>query len=91
MPGVEGRATAWLAGAGACGTGTGGAGPAPTASPAKLAGKASAGDIIVIHDGDHRDPHADRRHAAEAVRQLVPILRARGFEFNALCGGTDEP
>ena len=57
----------------------------------KLAGKASAGDIIVIHDGDHRDPRADRRHAAEAVRQLVPILRARGFAFNALCGGTDEP
>ena len=52
----------------------------------RLAGKASAGDIIVIHDGHHRDPQADRRHAAEAVRQLVPILRARGFAFDALCG-----
>ncbi|MFI5076774.1 MAG: polysaccharide deacetylase family protein [Vicinamibacteria bacterium] len=57
----------------------------------RLAGKASAGDIIVIHDGHHRDPQADRRHAAETVRQLVPILRARGFAFDALCGGTDEP
>jgi peptidoglycan/xylan/chitin deacetylase (PgdA/CDA1 family) len=53
----------------------------------KLAKKASAGDIIVIHDGHHRDPRADRRHAGEAVRQLVPILRARGFAFEALCGG----
>jgi peptidoglycan/xylan/chitin deacetylase (PgdA/CDA1 family) len=51
----------------------------------KLAKKASAGDIIVIHDGHHRDPRADRRHAAEAVRQLVPILRTRGFQFDALC------
>jgi peptidoglycan/xylan/chitin deacetylase (PgdA/CDA1 family) len=52
----------------------------------RLAGKASSGDIIVIHDGDHKDPDADRRHAAETVRHLVPVLRARGFEFQPLCG-----
>jgi peptidoglycan/xylan/chitin deacetylase (PgdA/CDA1 family) len=52
----------------------------------KLARKATAGDIIVIHDGHHRDPLADRRHAGEAVRQLVPLLRARGFAFDTLCG-----
>lgn len=57
----------------------------------KLARKASAGDIIVIHDGHHRNPQADRRHAAEAVRQLVPILRARRFEFAPLCGDRDDP
>ena len=51
----------------------------------KLVKKASAGDIIVIHDGHHKDPRADRRHAAEAVRQLVPILQARGFSFEPLC------
>ena len=45
----------------------------------------------MIHDGHHRDPQADRRHAAEAVRQLVPILRARGFAFDALCGDADGP
>ena len=37
------------------------------------------------HCGHHRDPRAGRRLAGEAVRQLVPILRARGFEFDALC------
>ena len=51
----------------------------------RLGKKASAGDIIVIHDGHHRNPNADRRHAAEAVRQLVPILRERGFAFDGLC------
>ena len=51
----------------------------------RLAGKASDGDIIVIHDGHHKDPRADRRHAAETVRRLVPSLTARGFAFKALC------
>lgn len=53
----------------------------------RLAGKASDGDIIVIHDGHHVDPRADRRHAAETVRLLAPQLRARGFVFKSLCEG----
>lgn len=52
---------------------------------ARLARKASDGDIIVIHDGHHVNPRADRRHAAETVRLLAPQLRARGFEFKGLC------
>jgi peptidoglycan-N-acetylglucosamine deacetylase len=51
----------------------------------KLEGKASPGDIVVIHDGHHANPSADRQHAAETVRQLVPRLRARGFTFERLC------
>jgi peptidoglycan-N-acetylglucosamine deacetylase len=51
----------------------------------RLARKASAGDIIVIHDGHHKSPRADRRHAAAAVRLLVPRLRSRGFAFSTLC------
>ena len=51
----------------------------------RLARKASDGDIIVIHDGHHKDPRADRRHAAETVRRLVPPLTARGFAFKPLC------
>ena len=42
-------------------------------------------DIVVIHDGHHRDPRADRRHAAHTVRILVPQMRARGFQFKGLC------
>ena len=51
----------------------------------RLARKASSGDIIVIHDGHHKDPAIDRSHAAEAVRRLVPLLRERGFRFGRLC------
>jgi peptidoglycan/xylan/chitin deacetylase (PgdA/CDA1 family) len=51
----------------------------------RLASKASAGDIIVIHDGHHKNPRADRRHAGETVRRLVPMLKQRGFAFAALC------
>ena len=52
---------------------------------ARFARKASDGDIIVIHDGHHKDPRADRRHAAETVQRLVPPLSARGFAFKPLC------
>ena len=51
----------------------------------RIAGKASAGDIIVIHDGHHKNPRADRRHAAETIRQVVPALKSRGFAFGTLC------
>ena len=51
----------------------------------RLSRKASAGDIIVIHDGHHKNPNADRRHAAETMRILVPQLRERGFQFASLC------
>jgi peptidoglycan/xylan/chitin deacetylase (PgdA/CDA1 family) len=52
----------------------------------RLARKASAGDIVVIHDGHHKNPKADRRHAGETIRALVPRLRDRGFQFAPLCG-----
>lgn len=51
----------------------------------RLANKASPGDIVVMHDGHHKNPRADRRHAAEAVRLLVPALRNRGYTFGTLC------
>jgi peptidoglycan-N-acetylglucosamine deacetylase len=53
----------------------------------RLARKASDGDILVIHDGHHVNPRAERRHAAETVRLLAPALRARGFVFKGLCEG----
>lgn len=51
----------------------------------RLARKASDGAIVVIHDGHHKDPQADRRHAAKTVRLLAPRLRGRGFAFGTLC------
>lgn len=57
---------------------------------ARLAKKASPGDIVVIHDGHHKNPLADRSHAGQTVRRLAPLLRARGFEFGTLCEADDE-
>ena len=51
----------------------------------RLAKKASAGDIIVIHDGHHADPTKDRSHAAATVEALAPLLKARGYAFGTLC------
>lgn len=51
----------------------------------RLVRGASAGDIIVMHDGHHVDPEPDRRYAVEATRQLVPGLKARGYGFGVLC------
>jgi chitooligosaccharide deacetylase len=51
----------------------------------RLAAKASDGDIIVMHDGDHVNPRADRRATVDATATLIPRLRARGFEFGRIC------
>jgi peptidoglycan/xylan/chitin deacetylase (PgdA/CDA1 family) len=51
----------------------------------RLSRRASAGDIVVMHDGHHVEPRADRRYAVEATALLVPALRARGFALGRLC------
>jgi chitooligosaccharide deacetylase len=51
----------------------------------RLADRASPGDIIVIHDGHHEDPRADRDYAIDTVDRLIPELRAKGFEFGKIC------
>lgn len=50
----------------------------------RLARRANAGDIIVMHDGHHRDPRADRRYAVEATALLIPALRARSLRVDRL-------
>jgi peptidoglycan/xylan/chitin deacetylase (PgdA/CDA1 family) len=52
----------------------------------RLVKRASAGDIVVIHDGHHVDPRADRQYAVDVTRQLIPALRQRGFHFGTICG-----
>jgi len=51
----------------------------------RLAGRAADGDIIVMHDGHHENPMADRRQTIAATAELVPLLEARGFQFGRLC------
>lgn len=53
----------------------------------RLTRRAHAGDIIVIHDGHHVDPRADRRYAIDATARLIPALRARSIGFERFpCG-----
>ena len=51
----------------------------------RLVRNASPGDIIVIHDGHHVNPRADRRYAIEVTEALIPQLRRNGFEFGTIC------
>jgi chitooligosaccharide deacetylase len=59
--------------------------PKPGALAERLARRASDGSIVVMHDGHHENPRADRQRTVEATRALVPKLRARGFTFATLC------
>jgi peptidoglycan/xylan/chitin deacetylase (PgdA/CDA1 family) len=43
------------------------------------------GGIIVLHDGHHRRPRADRRYTVEAVRIIIQRLREDGYTFGRLC------
>jgi peptidoglycan/xylan/chitin deacetylase (PgdA/CDA1 family) len=51
----------------------------------RLVRRASPGDIIVIHDGHHVNPRADRQYAIEVTDALIPQLRQKGFEFGTIC------
>lgn len=57
----------------------------PERLASRLAEKASDGDIIVMHDGHHVNPRADRRRTVQATADLVPRLKARGFQFGQVC------
>ena len=51
----------------------------------RVSRRASAGDIIVMHDGDESAPFKDQAQTVEATARLIPLLRARGFEFGTVC------
>jgi peptidoglycan/xylan/chitin deacetylase (PgdA/CDA1 family) len=65
--------------------------PNPERVAAKLARLASNGSIMVLHDGHHKNPAADRRHTVETVALLIPRLRARRFAFGTICEGGSRP
>ena len=60
--------------------------PDPVRVARRIARHASPGAIVVIHDGHHENPRADRQYAVRATALLVPQLRERGFRFGRICG-----
>ena len=53
----------------------------------RLTRRVRAGSIVVLHDGHHKNPRADRRYTVETVDQLIPKLRAKGLELRTICDG----
>jgi len=51
----------------------------------RIAPRVRAGDIIVMHDGNHRAPREPRPQTVEATSRLIPLLRDRGFAFGTVC------
>lgn len=51
----------------------------------RIAHRAGPGSIIVLHDGHHKDPRADRSYTIETVDRLIPLLRQKGLEFGTIC------
>lgn len=52
---------------------------------ARFVDRASAGDIIVMHDGDEKAPRRPQPQTVAATAQLIPRLRARGLQFGVVC------
>ena len=59
--------------------------PNPVGLADRLARRIGSGDIVVIHDGHHKNPRADRRYTVEAMGLLIPQLRDKGFAFGTIC------
>jgi chitooligosaccharide deacetylase len=57
----------------------------PEKLASRLAAKASDGDIVVMHDGHHENPRADRERTVRATAELIPLLRTKGLAFGRLC------
>lgn len=55
---------------------------------AQLIKHAAPGKIIVIHDGHHKNPRANRAYAIDAARRIIDSLSADGYTFETLCTGT---
>src|SRR5215467_15454885 len=51
----------------------------------RLAARAAAGDIVVMHDGDASDPRKPQPQTVEATARVIKQLRANGLAFGTVC------
>lgn len=56
------------------------------ASIAARGERAQGGDIVLLHDGNHRTPAGDRFRSLAATEIILDTLRDRGFEFVTVPG-----
>lgn len=55
--------------------------PQPAAPVIRRLRRARGGDIVLLHDGDHRVLHGDRRHCVDALAHWLPRWRDQGIRF----------
>jgi peptidoglycan/xylan/chitin deacetylase (PgdA/CDA1 family) len=58
--------------------------PQPYSRVAHRLRKAGPGDIILLHDGDHRASNADRSHTVKALEFWLPRWHDAGLSFGAI-------
>ncbi|HEY3160485.1 MAG TPA: polysaccharide deacetylase family protein [Vicinamibacterales bacterium] len=57
---------------------------------ARVAARVSAGDIVVMHDGDESAPRRPQPQTVDATARLIRALKGRGFSFGTICGRDTE-
>ncbi|MGH9733649.1 MAG: polysaccharide deacetylase family protein [Candidatus Acidiferrales bacterium] len=60
--------------------------PQPAMPVIQRLAKVKGGDILLLHDGDHRDPRGDRRHTVDALAHWLPRWQDAGLQFVTLDG-----
>jgi peptidoglycan/xylan/chitin deacetylase (PgdA/CDA1 family) len=55
--------------------------PSPDYIEGKVTRRISGGNVILLHDGGHRQMGADRSHTVTATDRLVARYHAEGYEF----------
>ncbi len=58
--------------------------PQPAAPVIHRLRRVRGGDIVLLHDGDHRAPGGDRRHTVEALAHWIPRWKDAGLRMAAL-------
>jgi peptidoglycan-N-acetylglucosamine deacetylase len=60
--------------------------PQPSAPVIQRLARVQGGDILLLHDGDHRVPRGDRHHTVDALAHWLPRWRDAGLRFVTLDG-----
>jgi peptidoglycan-N-acetylglucosamine deacetylase len=60
--------------------------PQPTEPVSRRLRGVRGGDIVLLHDGDHRVVNGDRRHTVAALEYWLPRWKDAGFKFVTLDG-----
>ncbi|HEU5410015.1 MAG TPA: polysaccharide deacetylase family protein [Candidatus Acidoferrales bacterium] len=55
--------------------------PQPAQNVIRRLRRAGGGDIVLLHDGDHRNPRGERQHTVKALEYWLPRWKNAGLRF----------